>query len=106
MGLAIPGEHPFEHRSILCTQPPPAVDDQHQAHQRFAHIEIMFHQLQPFDADSFRDLREPISRQIHQTLIGLQLEKIDELGAPGRAADAGQAGALRDGVDGGGFTRV
>ena len=70
-------------RDILCAQAPPAVDDQHQTNERFAHVEIVLHQRQPLEPDPFGYLGESIPRQVHQAALRREFEKIDQLRAPG-----------------------
>jgi len=74
--------------------------------QRVAHVEIVFHQLQPVKPHSFRHLGEPIPWQVDQPAFRRQFEEIDQLGAARRAADPGEAGALGDGVDCRGFAGI
>ena len=86
MRLTITRQHPLEHGSILRAKAAAGVYDQNQPDQRFANIEIVFHQLQPLEANALRYLGESIARQIDQSTFRRQLEEIDELSAARRAA--------------------
>jgi hypothetical protein len=57
--------------------------------------------LQPVQPYPFRHLGETVPRQVDYAALGRHLEEIDQLRAPRRSADACQAAALGDGIDGG-----
>ena len=98
MSVAISGEHPLEHRNILLTQAAPAVDDQHQADQGFAYIDVMLHELEPLKPDALGNLGESVPRQVDESFLRRQFEKINELSTSGGPADTGQTAPLGNGI--------
>src|SRR5262245_48568823 len=102
----LPIDHPLEQRSIAILQPASYIDDEKQAAQVVACGEILTHEPMPVRLHFGRHLRESIARKIDESLILLQLEKIDELREARRLAAAREIVACGNGVDGARFAGV
>ena len=78
-------------RGILGAQTAAAVDDQHQPHQRLAHVEIVLHEFEPARRRTLLGhFGESVPRQIDEPALRREFEEIDELRPARRAAHARQ----------------
>ncbi len=96
----------LEHLTVELQESASDIDHQDQALEACSICEIGFEQHRPVSADRGGDFREAVTRQVDQSLPFPDIEKIDELGPPGRLAGFRKLPAIHDSVDRAGFARI
>ncbi|VXB49804.1 hypothetical protein PSEUDO8BK_30518 [Pseudomonas sp. 8BK] len=99
------GNRPIQHEDIELGQRLADVHHQHQPTQTFAAAQVGFEMLLPVQFQRDRHLGVAITRQVDQAALFVELEEVEQLGAPRRLRGARQAG-VGQGIQGAGFTGV
>ena len=93
------GPQPLEHLLVERGRTDRAVDQHEHLHEVLAFEQVALDHLRPVLADPVGDLGVAVAGEVDERAASLELEHVDQLGAPRRVADPGQLLGVGEGVD-------